>query len=180
MRHFRRVPIHHRVTMADTYVSLTMALPEGEVPERLDSLEDLSSIYKEGEALVSFSRKNWLIDAVETCAAHYGSPRLSYLSPATSLLNPAEAELAARELGDLLQAIERNPTSLSVLLGQDAGSDQDIRAMLQMDASPWGPLAESDDGDELHYLLSFLACQRALLRYAVERKLHVAFAQTAP
>jgi hypothetical protein len=52
--------------------------------------------------------------------------------------------------------------------------------MLEAEASPWGPLIESDDGDELPYLLSFLASQLALLRHAVDRHLYVAFAQSSP
>lgn len=166
--------------MADNYVSLTMALPKSEVPQRLASLEDLALIYKDGEALYSISRKNWLTYAVEACASHYGFPRLSYLSQLTSLLGPVEANLAAGELSNLLQAIEQDPASLSELLGQNAWSAHEIRAILQADASPWGPLLESDDGDELPYLLSFLASQLALLRYSVERNLYVAFTQSSP
>lgn len=166
--------------MADVYVSLSMALPRDEVPEGLDSLEVLASIYKPGAALYSFSRKNWLIYAVECCAAHYGFPRLAYLSQVTSVLDPVDADLAAKELQSLLRAVDDDPASLVALLGQDAWSTQEIRAILQADSSPWGPLIESDDGDELPYLLSFLMSQQALLRYAVERDLHVAFAQTAP
>lgn len=166
--------------MANYYASITMALPSDEVPERLSSLEDLSSIYKVGEALDTWSRKNWLIYAVEACASHYGFPRLSYLSQLASLLSPAEASLAAQELSGLLKAIEQNPASLSELLGQDAWSEQEIKAMLQVEASPWGPLVETDDGDELPYLLSFLASQLALLRNAVVQNLYVAFAQSTP
>ena len=166
--------------MASEYVSITMTLPQEELPERLESLEDLSSIYKEGETLVSFSRKNWLMNSVEACAVHFGCPRLSYLRQVTSHLEPADADRAATEMAGMLKAIDQNPASLSELTGQDSMSDQEIRFMLQTDASPWGPLAESDDGDELHYLLSFLMCQLALLRHAVARNLHVAFAQTSP
>lgn len=165
--------------MADYYVSVTMALPKDEVPERLECLEDLTAIYKDGQALISYSRKNWLICAVEVCATHYGFPRLAYLSQATSLLGPTEAGLAAQDLGNLLEAIGANPAALSEQLGQNAWPDQEIRAMLQADASPWGPLVESDDGDELPYLVSFLVSHLALLRYAVARDLHVAFAQTS-
>lgn len=166
--------------MADNYVSLTMALPKSEVPERLASLEDLALIYKEGQALYSFSRKNWLSYAIEICASHYGFPRLLYLSQLASLLQPAEAHLAAEDLSSLLKAIERDPASLSELLQQDAWSVAEIRSILEADASPWGPLIESDDGDELPYLLSFLVSQLALLRYAAERHLYVAFTQSSP
>lgn len=166
--------------MANTYVSLTMALPKNEVPERLTSLEELALIYKEGEALSSFSRKNWLIDAVEACATHYGFSGLSYLSQGVSVLSPTEATLAAEALSGLLKAIAQDPASLCELLRQNAWSAREIRAILQADASPWGPLIESDDGDELPYLLSFLASQLALLRYSVEHNFHLAFAQTSP
>ena len=166
--------------MANYYVSITMAPPKGEVPERLASLDDLSLIYKVGEALDTWSRKNWLIYAVEACASHYDLPRLSYLSHLTSVLSPTEANLAAQELSSLLKALEQDPAWLSELLGQDAWSAQEIKAMLNVEASPWGPLVETDDGDELPYLLSFLASQLDLLRYAVRQDLYVAFAQSTP
>lgn len=166
--------------MADYYVSLTMALPKHAVPQRLEALEDLTAIFKVGEALDSYSRRNWLIHAVELCASHYGAPRLSYLSQVATALDPHEADVAAQELKAVLLAIEQAPSSLAGLLGQDAWSDDEIRAMVQAEASPWGPLVDSDDGDELPYLVSFLVSQRALLRHAVEHDLCVAFAQTAP
>lgn len=166
--------------MADSYASLAMALPKDEIPERLECLEDLIPLYKDGASLHSISRKNWLIYAVEECAAHYRCPRLAYLSPSASVLSPAEATLAAEEITTLLKTIERDPASLSRLLGQDAWPDDEIVAMLQVEPSPWGPLVDSDDGDDLPYLVSFLVCQNALLRHAAEHNLHFAFAQTAP
>lgn len=166
--------------MADYYVSITMALPKNEISERLTALDDLALIYKAGQALDTYSRKNWLIYAVECCASHYGFARLAYLSQAASVLDPAEARLVAQEIDGLLKAIEQDPASLAGLLGQDAWSDQEIKAMLQVDASPWGPLVETDDGDELPYLLSFLVAQLALLRHAIARNWYVAFAQTSP
>jgi len=50
--------------------------------------------------------------------------------------------------------------------------------MLHEHVSPWGPLAESDDGDELPYLLSFLKAQQALLELAASKGLHVVQAQS--
>lgn len=166
--------------MADYYVSITMALPRDEVPERLAAFEDLSSIYRIGEALDTWSRRNWLIYAVELCSSHYGCPRLSYMSQLTALLAPAEANLVAQELGNLLKTIEQDPGSLSKLLQQDAWSDQELKDMLQVEASPWGPLVETDDGDELIYLVSFFVSLLALLKYASTQNLYVAFAQSTP
>lgn len=169
-----------RIIMANYYVSITMALPRDAIPEPLTGLEDLAAIYRAGAALDSHSRKNWLIYAVEQCASHYGAARLSFMSQVTSILDPTDANLAAQELAEVLVRIEQSPASLSALLRQDAWTEDEIRAMLRVDASPWGPLTESDDGDELPYLVSFLVAQLALLRFAVAKKLYVAFAQTAP
>jgi hypothetical protein len=155
-----------------------MALPKGEVPEQLASLAELAAIYKIGEALDTWSRRNWLFYAVDLCASHYGFPRLSYLNQQAAVLNPIEANLAAQELSSLLIAIKEDPASLSELLGQDAWSIHEIKAMLHVQASPWGPLVETDDGDELPYLLSFLVSQLALLQHAIDRNLYVAFAQS--
>lgn len=166
--------------MANSYASLAMALPKDEIPEHFECLEDLIPLYKDGASLHSISRKNWLIYAVEECAAHYRCPRLAYLSPSASVLSPAEAMLAAEEISTLLKAIERDPASLTTLLRQDGWSNEEITAVLQAGASPWGPLIDSDDGDDVPYLVSFLVCQNALLRHAAEHNLHFAFAQTAP
>lgn len=167
--------------MANYHASITMALPKGEVPEPLSSLDDLSPLWKPGEALASVSRKNWLIYAVGECALHYGCPRLSYLSQPGSVLDPVEADRTAQELNSLLKAIEQNPPSLCVLLSQDAWSPEEIRALLRTDAVPWGPLVDPDgEGEELPYLLSFLVCQLAILRHAANRNLFVAFAQSTP
>lgn len=166
--------------MANSYASLAMALPKDEIPERLECLEDLIPLYKDGASLHSISRKNWLIYAVEECAAHYGCLRLAYLSQSASVLSPAEATLVAEEISTLLKTIERDPASLTTLLRQDGWSNEEITAVLQADASPWGPLVDSDDGDDVPYLVSFLACQYALLRHAAQHNLHFAFAQTAP
>ena len=86
----------------------------------------------------------------------------------------------AQELGNLLKTIEQDPGSLSKLLQQDAWSDQELKDMLQVEASPWGPLVETDDGDELIYLVSFFVSLLALLKYASTQNLYVAFAQSTP
>ena len=65
------------------------------------------------------------------------------------------------------------------LLQQDAWPAEDLLAILTAPASPWGPLRESDDGDDLPYLLSFLCALVALLQHASQRNLHVVFAQTS-
>ena len=158
--------------------SITIPLPKDEVPQQFESLLDLTSLYKVGEALDTYSRRNWLSYAVQECASRYGLKGLSYLSRQAVVLSPKESESAATGLSNLLLAIAQDPSSLPALLEQDAWSNEEIHTMLQADASPWGPLYESDDGDELPYLLSFLKCQMALLRYASSHGLHVAYAQS--
>ena len=164
--------------MPNYYASLTMAMTLSRVPKKLKSLEDLTPLFKPGEALDTYSRRNWLSLAFERCATHYGFGRLSYLSQSAAVLNPPDVQIAAREIANLLVAIEANLHAFAALFGLDDGLIAELEAALQAPASPWGPLPHSDDGDELHYLISALKAHMALLNHADNNGLCVVHAQT--
>lgn len=165
--------------MASYSASLTMALPAEQVPESVASLDDLSPLYKPGESLISNSRSNWLQWAIQQTDEAYGLEGLGFLAAPGATLPPAHVATALHALDAILAAIRREPqTLLKRLFPTDEPSEILLEA-LDTPVGAFGPLHESDDGDEPAYLISFLCALRALLHSAADSNLYVVHAWTA-
>ena len=165
--------------MSNDYASLTLLMPAGQIPDPLASLEDLAPHCTSNEALAWISRRDWMSWAIELCIASYAKPGLSYLVAPAAVLQPREATAAAQELESLLDMIAKDPRSLARHLQQDGWTEEELLAVVKTPVGPWGPLRESDEGDDLPYLLSYLCAHLALLKHASTTKLCVVFARTS-
>lgn len=169
----------YHASMASIVASLTMALPEEQVPDSVASLDDLSPLYKDGESLVTHSRSNWLQWAIHQTEQAYGQQGLRFLAAPAATLTPAAVATALHDLDTTLAAIRREPQTLLDLLLPTGEPAEILLNALDAPVGAWGPLYESDDGDEPAYLISFLCALRALLQLAAEQNLHVVHGWTA-
>jgi len=161
--------------MANTTSFLTIPLPVDRVPATMSSLLDVTALFDPETSFGGESRRDavgWMVGRV---VDDYGLAHLGYLNALASALSPPQIEAAIADLQSILQRWRDDPREPLRITGHDWPDAADIPALLDEPASLW---PDTEDGEDVPYLIAFLKGHLRVLLAAREQGLRVLHARS--
>jgi hypothetical protein len=161
--------------MANTTSYLTIPLSPDRVPATMSSLLDVTALFDPETSLGGASRRDALGAMMRRVVDDQGLAHLDYLDAPASALPPPRIDAAIADLRRLLQRWRDDPREPLRITGHDWPDAADIPALLDEPASLW---PDTEDGDDVPYLIAFLKGHLQVLEAAREQGLWVVHARS--
>lgn len=157
--------------MATTYFAWTFPVRKEDVSSGFKSLNDVSSLLDIGVAkqrtLMSASRNNWIVGALQNVAGVFGNVNLTFLTQLFFILDGNQISSAINEIEIILLAAENKPALIADAIG-GGWKKEDILSALRSSTESLSPSTEpaGEEGDGPWYLFSYLKSLLSILHQA--------------